>query len=199
MSPESYSWEIREQAEELYIIDGRTYEQVAEASGVSASQLKRWGTESEPSWSERRREYRQAQASVRRNVMLAKAKLIESVIESEDPQKAFAFNSLVSAGKALDLEARERAAGQAVMACAIPVDTTASDPVDVLTALSSAMTRKIGDLLAQPGAITLTAIKEVQQGLALLEKLQAKTATTDKKERQLDAAQIKELREQFGL
>jgi hypothetical protein len=50
MCPESYSWEIREAAEELYIIDGHTYEQVAEATGVSISQLKRWGMDSTTSY-----------------------------------------------------------------------------------------------------------------------------------------------------
>ena len=34
MCPEAYSWEIREAAEELYIIDGLTFEQVAERTGV---------------------------------------------------------------------------------------------------------------------------------------------------------------------
>jgi len=37
------SWEIREQAEELYIIDGKTFDEVAEITGVSVAQLKRWG------------------------------------------------------------------------------------------------------------------------------------------------------------
>lgn len=37
------SWEIREQAEELYIVDGKTFEEVAEITGVSVAQLKRWG------------------------------------------------------------------------------------------------------------------------------------------------------------
>lgn len=72
MSPESYSWEVREAAEEFYIIDGRTYEQVAEATGVSLSQLKRWGMDSIPTWSDRRRDYRQAQISVRRGVICSR-------------------------------------------------------------------------------------------------------------------------------
>ena len=37
------SWEIREQAEELYIVDGKTFDEVAEITGVSVAQLKRWG------------------------------------------------------------------------------------------------------------------------------------------------------------
>lgn len=194
MSPEAYSWEVREAAEELFIIDGRTYEETAGATGVSVSQLKRWGMESSPTWSERRREYRQAQTSVRRGVMLAKAKLIESVIETEDAQKAYAFSALVSSGRALDEEARARTQSPA------PTEEgPAFDQADLPGALSEAITRKIATMLAATGGITLGTIKELQGALALLEKLKAKTETTVKGERQLDAAAIKELREQFGL
>ena len=107
MSPESYSWEVREAAEELYIIDGRTYEQVAEATGVSISQLKRWGMDSTPTWTDRRKEFRQAETSIRHGVMIAKAKLITSVITTEDPQKAYAFSALVNSGRVIDQDRRE--------------------------------------------------------------------------------------------
>jgi len=175
MSPESYSWEVREAAEELYIIDGRTYEQVAEVTGVSISQLKRWGMDSTPSWSDRRREYRQAQTSVRRGVMLAKAKLIESVIETEDAQKAYAFSALVSSGKALDQEARERAQSPAATATQ-PEPAQEGQPIDMVQGLSQAIKNKVALLLSQPGTINLTAIKELQQAMELLEKLQQKDA-----------------------
>ena len=174
MSPESYSWEVREAAEELYIIDGRTYEQVAESTGVSTSQLKRWGMDSIPTWSDRRREYRQAQTSVRRGVMLAKAKLIESVIDSEDPQKAYAFSALVSSSKAINEEARERFG--AVQPPPDPVGGAIGQPVDMVEALGQAINMKVGAMLAQPGAINLTAIKELQQALELFEKIKNKGA-----------------------
>lgn len=199
MCPESYSWEVRESAEELYIIDGRTYEQVAESTGVSISQLKRWGTDSIPTWSDRRKEYRQAQTSVRRGVMLAKAKLIESVIETEDAQKAYAFSALVSSARTIDQEARDRGQESA------RTDELQAPPAETLTkdipaALADAVQRKIGIMLSQPGGITITTIKELQGALQLLEKLQAKNNTgKDKQDRQLDSAAIQELREQFGL
>jgi tripartite-type tricarboxylate transporter receptor subunit TctC len=52
----------------------------------------------------------------------------------------------------------------------------------VAAALSSALNSKIGSLLSSPGAITLTAIKELQQALALLEKLKASPGDTRKTE-----------------
>ena len=80
---EPYGWDTIEACEELYILDGLSFEQVAEKSGVAVATLKRWSGDSEPSWPERRREYRQAQVSVRRGVMLAKAKLIGSLVKSQ--------------------------------------------------------------------------------------------------------------------
>jgi len=179
MCPEAYSWEVRESAEELYIIDGYTYEKVADATGVSISQIKRWGLDSVPTWTERRREYRQAQTSVRRNVMLAKAKLIESVIDSEDPQKAYAFSALVSSSKAINDEARERNQGTARQQPAeqfSDTETTAGQPVDMMTELRRAMDNKISSMLTEPGALTATAIKDLQQAMTLVEKLKAKMA-----------------------
>lgn len=178
MSPESYSWEIREAAEELYIIDGLTFDQVAERTGVSASQLKRWGLESTPTWTERRREYRQAQTSVRRGVMMAKAKLIESVIESEDPMKAFAFGAIVKSSATIDKEARERSQGVQHPAEKNVIEGP-GQPVDMAEALGQAIKAKVGMLLAQPGAINLAAIKELQQALEILEKVKGKGASTN--------------------
>lgn len=198
MSPESYSWEVREFAEELYIIDGRTYEQVAETTGVSISQLKRWGMDSVPSWSDRRREYRQAQTSVRRGVMLAKAKLIESVIDSEDPQKAYAFSALVSSSKAINEEARERtqlAQGNTEQVAVTQIPD--GQEVDVMAGLSQAMNAKISSMLAQPGALTATAIKELQQAMTLLETLKGRIAEQDQdggKSRGTSAQTIDQLR-----
>ncbi|ADW18583.1 hypothetical protein Despr_2444 [Desulfobulbus propionicus DSM 2032] len=173
--PESYGWETIEAAEELYIIDGLTFEQVAERTGVSVSQLKRWSADSQPTWPERRREYRQAQVSVRRGVMLAKAKLIESVIETEDAQKAYAFGALVNSGKLIEAEARERGAAPNA-AIAMP-DGAATDHLpeggDMVEALRTAVQARIAALVNQPGAITLGAIKELMTAMELLDSKRA--------------------------
>lgn len=198
MSPESYSWEIREAAEELYIIDGLTFDQVAAQTGVSVSQLKRWGMDSIPTWTDRRKEYRQAQTSVRRGVMMAKAKLIESVIESEDPMKAFAFGAIVKSATAIDKEARERSQGVQPQPDQIPAET--SEPVDMVEALGNAIKSKVGALLAQPGAINLSAIKELQQAIELLEKIKTKGAATTSDGKQMTPDELRtEIRRVYGV
>ena len=178
MSPESYSWETREQAEELYIIDGLTYEQVAQRSSVSLSQLKRWG--GEDGWVERRKEYRQAQSTIRRGVMLAKAKAVNALLTTMDPQTAYAFASLVSSGKIIEQEARDNR----VLAQTDPAIGTIERPIktaeDAVAALQEAVERKINAMLTQPGAVSLAGVKEMQQALEMIEKLKAKaTQGTD--------------------
>jgi transcriptional regulator with XRE-family HTH domain len=169
--PEPYGWDTIEQAEELYIIDGLTIDQVAERTGVSVSQLKRWSADSTPTWPERRREYRTAQVSVRRGVMLAKARLIESVIESEDPQKAYAFGALVSSGKQIEAEARERAAAQAVdQALQQPIGDLVAEVTDPIEALREAVRLRVAGLVQAPGTLTLAAVKELLQAMEMLER-----------------------------
>jgi len=181
MSPEAYSWEVREAAEELYIIDGRTFEQVAETTGVSISQLKRWGLDSVPAWSDRRREYRQAQTSVRRGVMLAKAKLIESVINTEDAQKAYAFSALVSSARTIDQEARERSQeGQAQDTKAVAEPSTViRTSADAVNALQLAVQSKINNMLTRPGDLSFAAIKDTKAALEMIEQLQSKYVPAD--------------------
>jgi len=176
MSPESYSWEVRESAEELYIIDGQTYDQVASATGVSISQLKRWGMDSSPTWTDRRKEYRQAQTSVRRNVMLAKAKLIESVLDSQDPMKAFAFNSLVKSGRDIDQEARERGQNtQGQEAKQVDQSTTViTTAAEAVAALQLAVQSKINNMLTRPGDLSFAAIKDTKAALEMVEQLKSK-------------------------
>jgi hypothetical protein len=172
MSPESYSWETREQAEELYIIDGLTYEQVAERTTVSLSQLKRWGGES--GWVERRKEYRQAQSDIRRGVTLAKAKAVNALLTTMDPQTAYAFASLVSSGKIIEQEARDNR----IAAPAEPATGSIERPIktaeDAVVALQEAVEKKVIAMLTQPGGVSLAGIKEIRQSLEMVEDMTAK-------------------------
>lgn len=192
MSPESYSWETREQAEELYIIDGLTYEQVAERTTVSISQLKRWGSES--GWVERRKEYRQAQSTIRHGVTMAKAKAVNALLTTMDPQTAYAFASLVSSGKIIEQEARDNRA----MAQTDPAMGTIERPIktaeDAVAALQEAVERKINAMLTQPGGVSLAGVKEMQQALEMIEKLKAKGAqgTGTEPAQEVDVQALKE-------
>ena len=97
------SWEIREQAEELYIVDGKTFEEVAEITGVSVAQLKRWGAgfpdpddpeKKSSSWTDRKKEYRTAFANIRRDTVLLRKKMTAQALRSLDPQDLYAVVKL---------------------------------------------------------------------------------------------------------
>jgi transposase-like protein len=82
-------WEIRERAEELYVVDGLTFDQVAKETGVSVTQLKNWsGAEG---WRDKREEYRVNKQSIRSTVTKLRKKLALDALSHSDPQKVFAF------------------------------------------------------------------------------------------------------------
>lgn len=82
-------WEIREKAEELYIVDGLTFEQTAAQTKVSVNQLKNWSTNE--GWRKKREEYRKAKKDIRSTVMTLRQNLAAAASTSTDPQKIFAF------------------------------------------------------------------------------------------------------------
>jgi len=82
-------WDIRERAEELYIVDGLTFDQVSRETGVSVTQLKNWsGAEG---WREKREEYRVSRRSIRSTVTKLRKQLATDALSTSDPQKVFAF------------------------------------------------------------------------------------------------------------
>ena len=97
MAPQELPGKSGSRPKKLYVVDGCTFEQVAEATGVSVSQLKRWSAEEKEweakqssdrenlsdgnspegkDWPEARKEFRLALAVIRRDSVLLRAKLI---------------------------------------------------------------------------------------------------------------------------
>ena len=82
-------WEIRDRAEESYVVEGLTFEQVAGATGVSISQLKNWAAAED--WRKQREEYRAARKGSRENLMALRTKLAKEALSNPDPQNIYAF------------------------------------------------------------------------------------------------------------
>lgn len=152
--PQEHSWDTRETAENLYIIGGHTYAQVAAQTGVSVSQIQRWSDDG--NWRERRREYRQAHTLIRENVVKAQLSLIQDVLETKDPQKAYAFSSIVTSGKGLAQATAEQAQEAAP---AREINTRA----DADAALKEAVLLKVNKLLAAPDGVTRKGITELAE------------------------------------
>lgn len=192
------SWEIREQAEELYIVDGKTFDEVAEITGVSITQLKRWGAgfpdsdHKSLSWMDRKKEYRTAFANIKRDTVLLRKRLISKALKSLDPQDVYAISSLESTVAKVQKADDSQGSGVSDQGLGNRIIKTPEDAVD---ALGDVVESKINSMLTKPGAISLTGIKEMKQALELIENMKTKykpeievkeTATEEDKKRLID-------------
>jgi uncharacterized protein YjcR len=82
----SYSLEVRERAEELYVMESMTYARIGRLSGVSTRQVATWSNEGK--WQEKRREYRRAYGEIKRNFVLLRSRLMASALETMDHHNA---------------------------------------------------------------------------------------------------------------
>lgn len=190
--PKEIEWEIRIDAEELYVVDGLTYDQVAERTGVSVSQLQRWGVDG--GWVERRKEYRDALSSIRRNTVILRQKLIKAAMESLDPQAVYAVARLESATRS----AKSAPAEDRPVAIAKPIES----PADAVDALKSAVEQKINLLLSKPGSIDLKAIKDLKAALELLGRMESEASSetdAETKTKTLTPERVREIRDQLGI
>jgi len=185
--------EVRDKAEDLYIVDGMTYAQVATATGVSESQLMRWGKEGD--WGDRRREYRAALRSIRRDTVTLRQKLIQSALESLDPQAVYAVARI-------EAIAAKKAAPEAETVPVEPAEPVKIDtPADAVTALKVGLERKINAMLAT-GDIDLKALKDLKQSIELMEAMEAKYQPEEpaQSKQAIDPETMKKIREQvYGL
>ena len=83
-------WELREEAEELYIIEGLTYDDAAKKTGISVQTLKKWGAAE--GWADRRREYRGTRRQIEEKTNKLRIKLIDDALGGTvDAQAVYAF------------------------------------------------------------------------------------------------------------
>jgi hypothetical protein len=183
-------WETRCAAEDMYITDGLTYDQIAEKTGVSISQLKRWGKQGK--WMERKREHRESLSRIKRDTVLLRSKLISQAMKSLDPQDVYAAARMeqvaASAAKLNDVQSPEL----------IPADINIETPQDAIAKLELAMQHRIARMAG--GKIDLAGVKQIQQCLELIDKLKSKyIGPDDNQKKTLTSQQLKEIREQLKL
>jgi len=197
-------WEIREEAEQLYIIDGKTFDEVSELTGVSVAQLKRWaaGNEDEEitSWTERKREYRTAFSNIKRDTLLLRKRMIGKALNSLNPQDVFAISSLESVAAKMDKSIQDK---DDFIPGVGKEKIIIKTPEDAINALTDMVELKINNLLSKPGAINLNAIKEMKQSLELIEKMRVRyqkdSGKKDKSKGLSDAAASRIRRQIMGI
>jgi hypothetical protein len=189
MPLKEYGCEVREHAKELYLVDGLTFEQVAEATGVSLSQLKRWSAEEKEweegkgqDWPEGRKEFRLALSCIRRDSVLLRGKLIGNALTSNGDFKHVLAAGIWEKTQAHPVGASRRLAqgdppGRPYDLAtepepgAMPVIKT---PADAVAALEAVLINRIALLASRPELLNFTEVKDLQKTMGLMEELQAK-------------------------
>jgi transcriptional regulator with XRE-family HTH domain len=181
--------DIRQRAEELFIIDGLTLQEVAGQTGISERTLANWSTDGE--WVSRRREYQNAARDIKYYGKMTRLKLIKDAMTSLDPQKIYAFATLERT-MAEGQKSEDRSQESGVIG-----DITIKTPQEAVAALQGAVEKKLAVMLARPDALNLGAIKELKQVMELVEGMKIKySGKEDKSDRLLSSDEIKAIREQ---
>jgi uncharacterized protein YjcR len=96
--------EQRQQAKELYIIEGFNLDQIAAQIGISARTVKTWSVDE--NWPQKRKEYQKERDVFQVSLAELKTKMLQKALESLDPQMAYA---VVAIEKVLNMK---KGAGQ---------------------------------------------------------------------------------------
>jgi hypothetical protein len=166
-----------------------TYEEVSSSTGVSVSQLKRWGQEGD--WVERKREYRQALADIKRKTVLLKRDLLDKAMHSLDPQSVYAFSSISQATKN-DVKTAAKPE--------IPIQARSFETrEEAVDALAEAVQQKINKMISVPGELDFKALQDLKKAWDMLEDMKAKYNPEEKRDKILSSDEIKNIREQLKL
>ena len=84
--------EVRETASNLYIYRQKTYEEISRITGVSVPQLQRWGKEED--WRGQKIGQIKKRVDYRKNLYLLRDQLLDSAMQSMDPQVVHALANL---------------------------------------------------------------------------------------------------------
>ena len=167
-----YSFEVIEKAEELYCVDGLTYEQVASEMGIAQSTLKRWGKKY--NWAAKREEIRQALSSIRVNTIRLRAELIKNCLDTLKPMDAFAVAKIeemaLKAREIKQLEGRDTGVTREI-----------KTREDALQALTEAVEIRINRLLTQPDQVDFKALKDLRQAMDMLQEMRGHVQEEDVK------------------
>ena len=91
--PKILDLDVRRKAKNLYVVAGKTYDEIVKLTGISKSQCLRWSKMDE--WITQRKEYQDAVLDIERHQILLTKKMIEEAYDSGDPQKCYAAARLL--------------------------------------------------------------------------------------------------------
>lgn len=188
---EAYPYEIRLNARGHYVVEGMTYEQVSGAVGVSASQLKKWG--SDEGWVESRKKYREAQVSIGENTILLRADLLKNALTTKDAQDVYA----VAAMEKIAIVLEKNRPAETVRAD-VP-DMNFSDPEEMVDELWKAIEFKAASMIHSPETMDLKQIKAGIDTWGNLKKRYAKKTAKPQQAKELDEHAKQTIKDIYGI
>ena len=167
----AYDYSVQERAEELFVLNGLPYEDVAAELDVSVRTLANWGSDGK--WQQKRKEFRSASADIKRYATLTRLNLIKKAMKSTDPQAVYAFAAL------------ERATQTGALPDVPPVETPKREiktPEDAVNALQDAVEAKLNLMLGNPAEINLGGIKDIKKALEMINDMRPEKEKTPERQ-----------------
>jgi len=159
------------EAQDLYCVDRLTFEAVSARTGVSVATLKRWSDKYD--WRGKREELAQAESSIRRDIYLARMKMLAKVLQGGEALDAFAVAKLETL--AMDQARFRREEASQGPPEAIKIESQAQ----AAALLEKALGAKLGALVAEPSRIDLKTIRDLRAALALVAEMRGRAAEAE--------------------
>ena len=167
-----YDADTRWRAMELYCADRLTFAQVAEATGIADSTLRRWADAYQ--WRERREELAKAEADIRIDTIRSRAAILKHLLEAQDGKAASQIAFAVASLGNLELQYQK-----ALLAGEIANPAKPEKPVKVtsraeaIAVLKQAVEDKLGLLLSDKKYVTSDSVTDIAKCLTLVQELEA--------------------------
>lgn len=154
------------EAQDLFVLDGLSYEAVSKSTGIPMSTLKRWGKKF--SWQAKRSELRQAESDARSDTIRLRARLVRDCLAAEKVKAfdVFAVAKMEEAAREAERLQLEKRSLLAFDQQAIDLDSLSA--TDAVAALEKAIVSKIATMLTDPARLELKNVGEVRRALELV-------------------------------
>lgn len=154
-------------AQELYCSDRLSFVKVADITGVADSTLRRWADMY--GWREKREGIAKAEADIRADKVLARAKTVKALLDKPSANMAFAVSAL-EAQALKEAEAARMLVDRAAQEDTPPV--VIDTPAAAVAALRKAIELRLNMLLTRPEGVNLKAVQEIQKCALLADEMQ---------------------------
>lgn len=194
-----YDADTRWRAMELYCADRLTFAQVAEATGIADSTLRRWADAYQ--WRERREELAKAEADIRIDTIRSRAAILKHLLEAQDGKAASQIAFAVASLGNLELQYQKALlAGEIANPAKPEKSVKVTSRAEAIAVLKQAVEDKLGLLLSDKKYVTSDSVTDIAKCLTLVQELEATlpNAAPEEKNKAISLENSKALQELIG-